>query len=451
VFSNVLEKEKVSSGTPEEKKQMKHLIKLSNTRDLARSWLAGALLFLSGTALHAQCSSWKCFNPAPIPLPSRSTGHRAANILSPYSEAQDAINNTVNQFRSILRNEQSSESDGTSDSVDVPDNTTESDSQIEADIEQMRIEREVREAAEAARRLEEQRNRDAANLLSDANSLLQSTDPSVDCAALMSTYYSGKAPALPSQCMSDVERMSVYSPGSPRRIAAIVSSEPVIDGSNIPSSISFSPALQELTSQTASASGDTSNTSPQQPLQSEIQPTDDGSYAATPLSMPADGTTSPSEDQTEGPSALDHLRDTAVSTLQTANELVQSGIDYAKEELPGKALEMLDGNHRVIIPDPAAEATSSLVESYGLPSVISGIIGDQLVNRLESRLQDLRTDWDQVNADPNGRDALDFSKAQDPSKIYQIYDYPTGILKVLDNKLGKFNDQPADGTPSSNQ
>jgi hypothetical protein len=435
---------------------MRNLIEKSKaaTRGPARSWLAGALLLLSGTALHAQCSSWKCFNPAPIPLPSSSTGHRAANILSPYSEALGAINNTVNQFRSILRNEQSSESDGTSDSVDVPDNTAESDSQIEADIEQMRIEREAREAAEAARRLEEQRNRDAANLLSDANNLLQSTDPSVpsvDCPALMSTYYSGKTPALPSQCMSDVERMAVYAPGSPRQIAAIVSSEPVIDGSNIPSSISFSPALQELTSQAASASGDTSNASPQQPLPSEIQRTDDGSYAATPLSMPADGTTSPSEDQTQGPSALDHLRDTAISTLQTANELVQSGIDYAKEELPGKALETLDENHRVIIPDPAAEATSSLIESYGLPSAISDIVGDQLVNRLESTLQDLRTDWNRVNADPNGRDALDFTKAQDPSKIYQIYDYPTGILKVLDNKLGKFNDQPSYGAPSSNQ
>jgi hypothetical protein len=414
------------------------------------NWLAGALLLLSGTAFAQRnpCPGgkwvgWGC-NYGGV-----SNSNPAANILSTYSHAQEEINNTFNQLRSILRNQHASESDDTSQSDDY---NTESDSQIEADIEQMRIEREAREAAEAARRLEEQRNRDAANLLSDANNLLQSTDPGVDCAALMSTYYSGKAPALPSQCMSDVERMSVYAPGSPQQIAAIVSPEPIIDGSKIPSVISFSPALQELTSQTAgpSAGSDASNSVPLHSLESQIQSTDDGSTPATPLSA-ADGTTPQSEDQAEGPSALDHLRDTAASTLHTASELVQSGIEYAKEELPGKALEMLDENHRVFIPDPAAEASSSLIESYGLPSAISDIVGDQLVNRLGSTLQDLRTDWNQVNADPNGRDGLDFSKAQDPSKIYQLYDYPTGILKVLDNKLGKFNDQPADGSPSSNQ
>jgi hypothetical protein len=86
----------------------------------------------------------------------------------------------------------------------------------------------------AAERAARQRESEAADLLKEARELSQP-----DCAGLMSTYYTGRAPALPAECMSEAERMSVYTPGAWPRPQLPVSSEPVIDGSNIPSVIDF--------------------------------------------------------------------------------------------------------------------------------------------------------------------------------------------------------------------
>ena len=86
----------------------------------------------------------------------------------------------------------------------------------------------------AAERAARQRESEAADLLKEARELSQP-----DCAGLMSTYYTGRAPALPAECMSEAEGMSVYTPGSRPRPQLPVSSEPVIDGSNIPSVIDF--------------------------------------------------------------------------------------------------------------------------------------------------------------------------------------------------------------------
>jgi hypothetical protein len=67
--------------------------------------------------------------------------------------------------------------------------------------------------------------------------------PKVDCEALRSKYYpAGQRPQLPPECLTDIDRMSVYQP-VPRRPAAPAPTAPqetVIDGSRIPSRIDFS-------------------------------------------------------------------------------------------------------------------------------------------------------------------------------------------------------------------
>ena len=102
---------------------------------------------------------------------------------------------------------------------------------------------------------------------------------------------------------------------------------------------------------------------------------------------------------------------------------------------------MADENHSVVIPDPASEGASAAIGLTGLPAAIGSILGGQLVDRLYSKFQDIRTNWDQVNSDPVGTDALAASRAQDGSRVYQIYDYPARILTILGDLFGKFGDQ----------
>ena len=83
--------------------------------------------------------------------------------------------------------------------------------------------------------LERQRGREASDLLRDSQQLLQNTD----CAALMSTYRPGPTRALPSECMTPAEAMSVYTPIGRSQPTAAAAPEPVIDGSQIPSVIDF--------------------------------------------------------------------------------------------------------------------------------------------------------------------------------------------------------------------
>jgi hypothetical protein len=423
------------------------------------AWFTAVLLLASSNALLAHGQNLPAQNvpggylPCFRGCPASSSSNPAANILSRYSEAQDAINNTFNQFRSILLTRETTRAEGTYEGIDVPENDNDSDRRIDADIERMRIEQQARQVAEAARRLEEERNQEAANLLRDANNLLQSADSNVDCAALMSTYYSGNPPALPPQCMSDAERMSVYTPGSPRQLANLASPEPVIDGSNIPSAIDFNPVLQQLTSQIASASSndDATKAAPLESLVNGIQTTDQGSPSTTSSSALEEGTSSQSADQAQGPSVLDQLRDTAIKDWDTVKQAGQLGAEFSIDQAPKAALKLTDEERSVMIPDPAVAGASSLIRSYGLPSAISNILGNQIANSLESKLLNLGTNWEQVNADPNGKDALDFSRAQAPYKVYQLYDYPTGILKVLDNKLGNFSESPQGSTSGPNQ
>lgn len=275
-----------------------------------RTWLVGALLLACGAGLQAQgCHSYKCFDPAPIPLPGSSSGSSSnsiSNIQSIYSHAQDEINNTVNQFRSILLSNQPAEAESgdNDESIDVPDNDTDSGSNVEADIEQLQMEREAREAAAAEQLHEQQRNQDAANLLSDANNLLLSANTTADCSALVTTPYpvTSSPPALPPQCMSDAEAASVYAPGKRPQISPSPQPEPVIDGSNIPSTIDFSPALQQLMNQTGvpPANGNGSDSSPLQNLVDETQPTGNEDPSATPSSTPV-------PQQTQNAGAIDRI------------------------------------------------------------------------------------------------------------------------------------------------
>lgn len=276
-----------------------------------RTWLATALFLALGSTAFAQPK-----NPCPggkwvgWGCNYGSSSNSSANIQSIYSGAQNEINNTINngmnQLRSTLLSDQPSASgdNDNNDDNDASDNDTESDSQIEADIERMDRERAAWLAAAAQQRLEQQRNQDAANLLSDANNLLLSANTAVDCSALATTPYpiNSQPPALPPQCMSDAEAASVYAPGAPQRISPSPSPEPVIDGSKIPSSIDFSPALQQLMNQTGvpPANGNGSDSSPLQNLVDETQPTGNEDPSATPSSTPV-------PQQTQNAGAIDRI------------------------------------------------------------------------------------------------------------------------------------------------
>jgi hypothetical protein len=86
----------------------------------------------------------------------------------------------------------------------------------------------------AANRAARQREREAADLLKDARTLQ-------DCLAAMSTYRSGPQRDMPAGCLSDIDQMSVYrsSARSPAPQPSGFDVDTIIDGSNIPSVITF--------------------------------------------------------------------------------------------------------------------------------------------------------------------------------------------------------------------
>jgi hypothetical protein len=248
----------------------------------------------------------------------------ATGILSRYSKERDAVNHAFDQIRDAVRSQHGTqvESDD-DDSVNVPD-TGDFDQQER--IRELEAEGEARAAAHAAQQLEQERNREAADLIRDANNLMNVGD--VDCAALMSTYYSGRAPSLPLECMTDTDRMSVYAPGTPQPLTGVAPDDPAIDGSNIPSGIDFSPSLQQLTNQILSSVGVPAQSGPMDSLLAGMAQPNSGSTPAASSLTAADGGSSQGDGSAEAPSALDRLSSAASGSLDAARQAAQDAASY---------------------------------------------------------------------------------------------------------------------------